>query len=673
MVLGLAVLTMNCSRDIQTPIAPKWDVDLTVPITDRTLTLGEMIDRDTSLIHEGAGNQLFFSKSFTTPPTMVGDQISLTPSYGTAELQLGVFAVAMDPMSISVTVPGLPPGATVPIPPTSFALPDIPNALPQEAAVKCASGTIGLTLRNNLPVTIVGSAPVKLVDAEGALEAFFDFTNITIPPGGSHTIYDNLAGRTLGNGTGLSGLSFSTPGSSGLVKIPADSMLVARLAVTSLRVSEAQVSGIPAQRLVDNNKVSINIVDSTIVRDIRAKSGRLALEFQNRIDMGLVLKFRFTDLWRPVGGQMVQFEDSVALTAAGEASYEVNLAGCRIASPTGNLLTSLELTSSLIIPKDITTPVGLHDTDKVEVSMTALSPIIIDTAAVVLKPTWIDLDQSFALDLGDWAQKLKWQFMIPSASLVLNTNSSVVCPTDLYLTLSAKKNASGSLAVLRVPASQRRLNGGQGIITFDEAEVGAFLSQFSGGLPDSIRISGKVLVNPSDVYLPGAAGVRTIGSNCSFDGAVSLSIPMKVGFSGSSYCDTIEIGGNGQHRTTNDTKGVNTGRIMLELDNALPMQVGVKLRLLDAMRQPMLTIPQSGVPVQINSPSVDGQGNVSLPAHSKVTIELNKAEVQLINPAYYVEYTLDFSTSAGSPAVNFRTTDYIHVRSWSEISYGVNK
>ena len=81
----------------------------------------------------------------------------------------------------------------------------------------------------------------------------------------------------------------------------------------------------------------------------------------------------------------------------------------------------------------------------------------------------------------------------------------------------------------------------------------------------------------------------------------------------------------------------------------------------------------AGVPVEITSASVDGQGNVTLPAHSKVMLELNHAEAQLISPADYVEYTFDLSTSLGSPAVYFKTSDYIHVRSWSEISYGVNK
>lgn len=671
--LLVPILAVSCSYDPMTPKAPKWDVDLTVPITDRTLTLGEMIERDTSLVHVGAGNQLVFVKNVAAPPTFVGDQIALNPSYSSTVLRLGTFNVTMDPVAQSMNVPGLAPGTTMPIPASSFALPDIPDAFPDEAAIKCASGTIELTIRNNLPVQIIGSSPISLVDGQGTVQAFFDFTNVSIPPHGSQTVTDNLVGRTLGNGARVSGLSFRTPGSTAPVTVPADSMLVMMLAVDGLHVSEAQMSGLPAQRLTDNDRATMDIDDSTIVQEIHAKSGRLAIEFRNKINLGVVLKFRLCELWHSVGGQMVQFEDSVALSAAGEASYNLNLAGYKIASPTGGLVTSVQLVSSVIIPSDINTPVGLHDTDRVDVSMSTISPIVIDTAAAVLRPTWIDLNTTVGLNLAEATQKFKWQLLIPSASLVLNTNFTVGCPADLYLTLSARKDASGNLVSLQIPATQRRLSGGRGVITFDEAEVGAFLSQIQGGLPDSIRISGKVLVNPSDAYSPNPGGIRTIGSNCSFGGTVNLTIPLKVGFGGSVYCDTIRVAHGGQERANGEVEGVNTGKVLMELDNALPMQVGVKLRLLDVLKQPMITIPQSGVPVQVTSASVDPQGNVTLPAHSNVVLELNHAEAQLISPAEYVEYTFDLSTSLGSPAVYFKTTDYIHVRSWSEISYGVNK
>ncbi len=98
-----------------------------------------------------------------------------------------------------------------------------------------------MTIRNNLPVDVTGTAPVKLVDSQGSVQAFFDFTNVSIPAGRSQTVYDSLEDRTLGNGTSVSGLSFSTPGSGVPVPIPPDSMLVATIFVSGLRVSDAQI------------------------------------------------------------------------------------------------------------------------------------------------------------------------------------------------------------------------------------------------------------------------------------------------------------------------------------------------------------------------------------------------------------------------------------------------
>jgi hypothetical protein len=76
------------------------------------------------------------------------------------------------------------------------------------------------------------------------------------------------------------------------------------------------------------------------------------------------------------------------------------------------------------------------------------------------------------------------------------------------------------------------------------------------------------------------------------------------------------VGDGEQGPANGETEGINNGRIMLELVNALPMQVGVRLRLLDYERQPILVIPQSGQPVQIVAASVNQQGDVVLPAQA---------------------------------------------------------
>jgi hypothetical protein len=236
--------------------------------------------------------------------------------------------------------------------------------------------------------------------------------------------------------------------------------------------------------------------------------------------------------------------------------------------------------------------------------------------------------------------------------------------------------STGEVVYLDIPAGQRRVQAGGGAIAFDGAEVGAFLSKLSGRLPDSLQVSGKVLVNPPDCYSRGAAGAGSVGRNSSFSGSVTLSIPMNLGISQATYRDTTGFGvtedGGGKKPGQSELANVNGAKLFVEVQNGLPAQVGVRVYLLDAMHRRLLTLPQSGQSLQVNAAAVDAQGIAAMPGTSTLTINLSHAEAQLYIPAEYVEYELDLATaSGGSPAV-FLTSDAVRVRVWTQCSYGVN-
>ena len=97
----------------------------------------------------------------------------------------------------------------------------------------------------------------------------------------------------------------------------------------------------------------------------------------------------------------------------------------------------------------------------------------------------------------------------------------------------------------------------------------------------------------------------------------------------------------------------------------------VKLVLLDKAREPLLTVPQSeGDSVVINA-GVVANGDVQASTHSSRLIELKGTEVTQFNNAVYVRMSVGVATP-GTEAVNFRTTDKVRVRVWSEFSYRVN-
>ena len=64
-------------------------------------------------------------------------------------------------------------------------------------------------------------------------------------------------------------------------------------------------------------------------------------------------------------------------------------------------------------------------------------------------------------------------------------------------------------------------------------------------------------------------------------------------------------------------------------------------------------------------------GDVYASSRSTFTIDLKNADIRQFNLADLVKVDLALATSGTTP-VNFRTTDKVHVRVWTQFSYRVN-
>jgi hypothetical protein len=672
-----ALTALNCFNDPLTPVAPTWDVNLTVPMANRTITLQEIVDKDPTLLQAGTGNQLVYSSSSAATPATVGDKVSMVPANTAGSVKLGSFGVTAGPYVNPMTIPGLPGGTFGPITSQQFHLADVNNAVSSSISAKLSGGRIRLTIQNNMTIPIRVDSTIILSDGATA-QARFTFSG-TIAANSSGFAEDNLAGRTIVTGESLIGFYFSTTGSGGgNVMVPATPFQTT-LSLSGLAATEATITSLPAQRLTDNDNSALSLHDSTHVVSATIRSGRLDFTFTSRLPFGVRFRFRINELKRTVGGNSVSYEDSVTIAALGTTPYSLNLGGCSLASVTpGALLDSVRLTSSIVIPSVVNGPLTVHDTDRVAIAMHDGLPIVADTAMAVLKPTWVDVNTTVPLNFGKSSSKLSAQINLAAASLNFALNSSIGFPADLYLRVSARK-PGGDSAVLVLPANQRRLLPGAGVVSFNDAEVGAFLSQLSASLPDSARITGKVLINPPDAYSPTPAGAGRIGRNSAVSGTMNVRVPLTLGIASGSYIDTLAWGdGNGDGNKENninkdDLKKVNYGNFYAEVENRLPVAVSVKLNLQDITHSTLLSIPQNGSSVAVSSGAVDGAGNVTLAAHTSVVIQLSNADVQQFIPTEFVRFVIALNTAGGGGIVSLHTTDSIRLRFWSNMSFKVAK
>jgi hypothetical protein len=631
-------------------------------VTTADYTLQDMIEKDTSLLSRDPSGQIFYGTRVMADPTLVGDRISLDGLSVDASVTLGPFTVGPVPStSVPVAIPGLTPGA--PLPPASrLSLPPVTVRTTLFTEVDIKTGLVTLRVRNNLPVPLTIDSALTLRDSLGRTVAALAFSPSVIPAGAEASTVADLAGRTLTARMTLANISVSEPGGG---TVPAGDLIVATLWTTPLLASRAILTSVPAQELIDNSRFTTPIRDSVRVQEVWIKSGQLTYEVRSQVPMSMRFRLRFDQLFDRFGRP---YADSLLVPTNGTASRAISLAGLRMAAAPGTFLDRLEIAGSVDLYEGSGgQPVTVRETDNIRL-VASTTTIVADSVVAVLKPTLIAIDESVPLDLGDIAGRFSGSINLPLASLALEPVTDINLPMLLDLSLRAR-DASGQEVVLTVPPTKS--TGKLSTIQFSPSEVGAFLSRLSSQLPDSLRVTGSVVLNPD--YDTLHAG--TVGSRCSFGGMVQLSVPLNLALAGT-FSDTVAFGdttgdGNRDYRENRELlESMNSGKLHLVIDSEVPLRCAFKLVLLDRNRQPVMAFPQlDGDSLLVSPPPVSG-GEVTGSARTLQTLSLSAAEIRALERVTFVRLALGLS-SAGTGPVRFRSGHAFRARVWSEMSYRV--
>ena len=671
-VLAVAGFSFNCVNKPLAPVAPTWETQLTAPVSLKSYTLADLIGKDSSLIGiVPGGTQLVYRTTIQADPTFVGNMISLSPVACSSQVQLGVFSVAGSSYALPVTFPPtFPKGTTTSLMPATISFAPLQGTLPGLDSVTFQSGAVELHLRNNLPVPVTVQNPITLRDAGGTARGTFDFgTGATIQPGTESVATMDLAGVFLTRAISLAGVTLFEPGSTQPVPVPSDSLVVAVLVSRNPVVRSAIVSSLPPQIAASNVTESLALKDSTLVKDLFMKSGTITIHFQSMIPVDASFSYSIRELLTPAGSA---YTDNVSLPAGGSFDRTFGLGGYRLHSLDGNFISALDVTGSVsLTPAGGGAPVRIRESDNISFTLTTTS-IVADSVVGVVKPTWVTINAILPLNLGELTKKFKGRVNIPAANLRLIPQSTIGFPMQLALRLDAENKGGQLLSTMNVPPT--RMSGVLQPIDFLPGEVGRFLSTISGQLPDSLRVRGTVLVNPEyDI-----SSVQSVGSRSWFGGQAQVSFPLTFSLVGGELADTVKIGdttGGDQGHTLVDQKAsgdINSIKVHVVIDNAIPLQIALKLQFLDRSMRLLLILPQSaGDLITIPAPAVVG-GAVQYPSHSERIIQLSGTEIQQFNSSSSLAYLMALSTP-GTDAVSFESTQSIKIRVWAEFSYQVNK
>lgn len=664
--LLLALGAFQCIDKPMDPVMPRWDVDLSAPVLSKSYSLAEIADKEPDLLQTAPGStQLMIKTSVHSQPTFVGDRISLDPINSVFTSEVGAFSVKTQPFATSINIPGLTAGQTTIIPPiTPTDIPAVNADVPFLESALIQSGLVTLRIQNRMPVAMVIEQPFVLANQTGGVIAQFDFGTSQIAPGGERSATANLAGVTVQRGVRLQNIRISSPGSGmSMVTIP-DPQLIATVMPAELVATSATVTSIDAQHMEATRTIPLNT--RTLVQDVWIDRGSLNFHFVSTVGLPATLRLRVQELITPSGQP---YEKTLSIGACDSQDVALDMAHFRLHNPAGGFVRTLTAQVTADVEGSSGSIVNVKSTDYFHARISS-SSVIADSAIAALQPTMIAIDQMVALNLGDISRKFKGSLDIPNATMRFTPQTSMNVPMELNLRVESR-DVAGNPVTLQMPVTKGAI--GLNPIDFAQGDVGNFLTRVSGNIPDSLRVIGTVVLNPDyDTTM-----LAYVGRNGSFAGNVDLSLPMSLRIVDGCFADTLVMGDTTADGTTDylvDPKtmsDVNSGRMHLEIDNGLPMAVKIKVVLLDNAHRPVLTLPQTeGDSLEIGA-GVVVNGDVQASTHSSRIIELQRTEVALFNSAAYVHVAVGVVTP-GNAAVNFRTTDKVHVRVWSEFSYRVN-
>jgi len=683
----LAVLFLiflyGCFEKPSEPVLPTWDVDLTVPILEKTFTLGELVEKDTTYFKIGSNNQIYYSTTSELEATTVGDNLKISDISTSAQTQLGNFEIK-NPGTItaSIKVYEIFPALSSNIPPGNYIIPsNAPgqtvsvnfSAFESFQSVKFDNGILRITATNGLPVPLIFPDGLKIYaqDDPSKTPIVALFVGDTLNPNSTKTAEANLAGKTLPAALGLTATIFS-PGSGGqAVYLDVNQMfLTVSASLENLSIAEA-TARIPTQTepvVIDSSfTLEPNEPQPNLINEIVFKSGQMRIEIVNNIDLGLNGSLTLYNFRKKTDNSPLQISLNIGRknSTNNRVIQNIDLANYKLVGNLSNQI-SYRVEVRTEDTGDEFRTVTKNDGFSAGIS---LSNLVIESISGKVKPTEINFEEQ-RISLGglkDYREKFKGSLRLDDIQVELNLVKTAQFTFDMNLKVKAKSIKTGKVDSLEIPIAQRRFSGTSHRIVLNKSNsnIVNFINSFTSGdgeFPDSLLITGFVFLNPN--YELGQ-----VSSSDSIYGSVTISFPASFGISNAEFRDTSEV-----EELSEDTKKeidkMNYGKLFVEIENGLGVELRFRATLFGFVMDSLVSIPRAN-DFLITSAPVDNNGFSVGASKSINVIELERNEIQKLKNMKFIRSFISLNTAESGKIVKFRTTDSIKVKIYGTLNYKV--
>jgi hypothetical protein len=674
------IFLSGCFEKPSEPVLPTWDVDLTVPILDKTFTLGELVEKDTTYLKVGAGNQIYYSTSEKLDATKIGDNLKISDISTSASTKLGNFEIK-NPGTISASIKAYDifPSLSSNLPPGNYIVPS--NAPGQTVTTNFTAfdnfqqvtfdgGIIKVTVNNGLPVPLQFPNGLAIYNSNDLTTPILTlFENATINANSELTATADLAGKTLPANLSLK-VTVLSPGSGGQqVYLDVNQMFVTVSAsLENLSIASASAK-IPSQTepvvISDSFVLEPNEPQPDLINEVNFKSGSMKIKVVNGIDLGLNGSITLYNFVRKSDNTPLQILLNIGRknSASNTLTFNLNLADYKLV---GNLTNTVDYKVEVRTEDTGNEYRTVSKNDGLSAEIT-LQNIVIESISGKAKPREISFEEQ-KIDLAglkDYREKFKGSIKFDDIQVEINLVKTAQFTFDLNLKIKGVNTRTGKVDSIEIPLAQRRFSGSTHRIVLNKSNsnIVNFINSFaSQELPEYLIVTGSVFLNPN-------YEVGRVSSSDSVYGSISVSFPASVGISNAVFEDTSEVN-ELSDESKKEIDKTNYGKLFVEIENGLGVDVRFRAKILGVTMDSLLSIPKDN-DFMINPAPVGSDGFSSGTTRYINVIELNRNEIQKFKDMKFVRSFISIATANNGGIVKFRTTDSLKVKIYGRVNYRV--
>lgn len=700
-LLLASLVSLQCFKQPLAPVAPNWDVQLSIPIVDTEYFLKDAL-RDNLDIRTSGIFYEYRPAPYDFDPIPVGDTTKLKldpPTRDTTISQrLGIITVSPTTainqiIPVSQVVPPItisrppPLGDTTifisdtsvtvidsiciprPLFPDTCVLTQLPGtqkdttiafpANPDFDYIRVQTGGLRFRIENRLPIPTV-FATLKVINADN--DTISALPSLSIP---GRTLKDTTVNFTPGVKL-TSALRVFVSVSSPVAPLPVTFLpgdgLIFRVDVTQITSDEAKIR-IPATPLADIQETRLIVDDSTYIRRVAFRRGTIGLDINSSIGAAVRVRFKFKEL----------------LSIAAADTFVIDT----LIAPRGNYLRNIDLTGWALQTADSN---NIHFELQIRTIESTGTDTIFSTSGVTTRVQFLNTPfqirtitgraRPFTLDVNDTINlpeiRLGSSFTADSIKLGKDTlriyvQTAAGHPADLSLVVRGLRQDNSVAATIRIPPQgspdpnmRRFVPAVRNEVILTGGFLDDFLRNFPNGQPARLAVIGSGIMNPYDVYNnPSAPGhIGRIDDTTKLYVGASFLVPLQVAIYNGVFKDTVRIGDTtttGTQVDPNLLTSILEGNFFFRIQNSIPVNLKLKTDFLN----------QAGVSIVADSVSIFDTTGVQTPM-----IRLTKDRALKFNESKRAVIKLFLGT--GNQAAAFDTTQSIRVRMFANLKFNVN-